>query len=79
MASNSRVTGLPGRTELTADTVENTVEETDDCSDEANRVRCSISRPELARPCRGHFHETRPSSKVEYVDVRTMMMSTAGR
>ena len=42
VASNSRVTGFPGRTELTTDTVENTVEETDDCKEEARRVRCSI-------------------------------------
>ena len=42
VASNSRVTGFPGSTELTADTVEKTVDDTEDCRDDAKRVRCSM-------------------------------------
>ena len=66
MASNSRVTGFPGSTELTTDTVENTVEETEDCREEAKRVRCSM--PAASSPLSESCNYWSVSPKVEYVD-----------
>ena len=67
VASNSRVTGFPGSTELTTETVENTVEETEDCRDEAKRVKCSILVVAGVAPVQ--VHRTGPKVEFEYVDV----------